>query len=35
MTLQADGALRIQGGADLHVDAQGEVHVKGSTIHLN
>ena len=35
MTLQADGALRIQGAADLHVDAQGEVHVKGSTIHLN
>lgn len=35
MTLRADGALRIQGAADLHVDAQGEVHVKGSTIHLN
>lgn len=35
MTLHADGALRIQGETDLHVDAQGEVHVKGSSIHLN
>jgi hypothetical protein len=35
MTLQSDGGLRIQGETDLHVDAQGEVHVKGSTIHLN
>jgi hypothetical protein len=35
MTLRADGALRIQGETHLHVDAQGEVHVKGSSIHLN
>jgi predicted pyridoxine 5'-phosphate oxidase superfamily flavin-nucleotide-binding protein len=35
MTLHADGALRIQGETDLHVDAQGEVHVKGTSIHLN
>jgi hypothetical protein len=35
MTLQSDGALRISGETDLHVDAQGEVHVKGSMIHLN
>jgi hypothetical protein len=35
MTLQSDGGLRIQGETDLHVDAQGEVHVTGSTIHLN
>lgn len=35
MTLQTDGALRIQGEADLHVDAGGEVHVRGTVIHLN
>lgn len=35
MTLKADGALRISGETDVHVDAQGEVHVKGSIIHLN
>ena len=35
MELNAAGALRIQGEADMHVDAQGEVHVKGSVIHLN
>ena len=35
MSLKTDGALRISGEADVHVDAQGEVHVKGSIIHLN
>ena len=35
MTLQADGALRISGEADVHMDANGEVHVKGTLIHLN
>lgn len=35
MTLHSDGALHISGETDLHVDAQGEVHVKGSMIHLN
>jgi hypothetical protein len=35
MTLQTGGALRIQGETDLHVDARGEVHVTGTTIHLN
>jgi hypothetical protein len=35
MTLQSDGALRISGEADVHMDANGEVHVKGTLIHLN
>ncbi len=35
MTLQSDGALCISGEADVHLDANGEVHVKGRLIHLN
>jgi hypothetical protein len=35
MTLASDGALRISGEADVHVDAAGEVRVKGKMIHLN
>jgi hypothetical protein len=35
MTLQSDGDLRVSGEADVHVDAAGEVRVKGRMIHLN
>jgi hypothetical protein len=35
MELQSQGALRINGEADVHLDANGEVRVTGKMIHLN
>ena len=33
--LQSQGEMRLSGEADVRVDANGEVHVKGAMIYLN
>jgi uncharacterized protein (DUF2345 family) len=34
-TIQSGGEVRLAGEADVRVDANGEVHVKGKMIYLN